>query len=285
MVVSSIALTGCIDDGVQSRGEANQISRKGDKPAAKVAETYIYHSDILRAAKEQKRIKNDALLTPENDVYQTILDELVDQRLLKLAAIENGTESLPEVKRRLVEAREQILATYFVENHLKSTVTEENLRKMYDAQSSLRRNGTEAKVRLLSVRTEAGIKAAAAKLDAGEDFTVLAQTLNADAPQGLQNGDMGFVSRAMLPDDIGAVVFSTQAGTRSKPFQTQEGWHIAEVERFRRPPEASFESMRAQLLRYRTYAEIQNLMTKIRDEGEVEILSQPAQTQSETQNE
>lgn len=279
------ALPGCIDDGAQTRAGMDNISRQGDTPAARVGQTFIYESDILRAARLQKLIKTDEILTPESDIYQTLLNELVDQRLLKLAAIEADVQNVSEVNRRLAEARERILATYYVETHLKGQVSDEKLQKMYEAQSSLRQNGLEAKVRLLSVKTQAAIKAADAKLAAGADFAALAQTLGGDDVSGLETGELGFVSRAMLPDDIAAMVFATQAGARSKPFQTQKGWHIVEVERFRRPPEASFEAMRPQLLRYRTYLEIQNLMTELRTEGEVEILSIPLNMPSETDNE
>ncbi len=285
LLLLSFCLAGCINDGDSGSSKTDGIARKGDVVAAKVGDTVIYKSDVLRAAQGQQLVKAGEALTPNNDIFQSLLDELIDQRLLKLAALDAKVQNAPEVKRQLAEARERILATYFVENHLRDKVTEEKLREMYKAQSSLRQNGTEAKVRLMTVKTQAGIKTAAAKLAAGEDFLTLAHSLAAESPSGLRTGDIGFVSRAMLPDEIGSVVFSTAAGARSKPFETQDGWHIVEVESFRRPPEASFESMRAQLLRYKTYSEIQSLMTKLRDDGAIEIVPIPMKTPSETKNE
>ena len=283
LLLSALFLAGCINDGDTGSANADGVPRKGDVVAAKVGETFIYKSDVLRAAYAQKLVKRGEALTPSDDVFQSLLDELVDQRLLKIAALDAKVQSSPEVKRQLAEARERILATYFVENYLKDKVSEDTLREMYDAQSALRQNGTEAKVSLISVKTEAEIKTAAAKLASGEDFLALAKTLSEQTD--LQNGDIGFVSRAMLPVDMGGVVFSTPAGARSKPFETQNGWHIVEIDSFRRSPEASFESMYPQLLRYKTYAEIQSLMTKLRNENDVELFSISSKEEPATVNE
>lgn len=273
MVISGGFLAGCINDGALTSPEADGIARAGDIPAARVGVTLIYESDVLRAAKAQNRLADGGGLTPQDPEFRAVLDELVDQRLLKLAALDQKIENLPEVKRRLAESRERILAAHLVERRLEDAVSEKNLRDMYQSQTALRQNGNEANVRLIRAVSEAQIKSAAEKLAAGADFGELAADVSTDAASRGNAGALGYVSRAMMPEDLGAAVFSAKVGVASKPFETREGWHIVEVLDFRKPQQASFQAVRDQLRRYKTYTEIQNLMTKVREQGDVEILN------------
>lgn len=267
---------GCIDDsGVQPvEADVERVLHKGESPVARVANTQIYPSDVIRAAKAQKRIGEEDTLAPDSALYTEILEELIDQRLLRLAAIEAGIDARPEVQHRLSEARERILASSFVENRLKDSVSEESLRDMYKSQSALRQNGDEANVRLIRVDTEEQIKTVVKRLEAGEDFGALASELSIDRVSRNNDGELGFVSRVMMEDALAEKVFATKAGTRSAPFKTEKGWNIIEVIGFRKPPQASFEAMREQLRQYKTYAEIQKLMTSLRAKGDIEIYTQ-----------
>ena len=283
-LLSTAMLTGCINDGSSSDLEADGIARSGDIKAAKVGSSYIYQSDVRRAAAAQNLIEAGELIGADDPIYTDVLEELIDQRLLKLAAIEAGLEDNTEVKRRLFETRERILAAYLVESRLEETVTEDSLKQMYSSQSALRQNSLEARVRIIRVETEAEIKAAAEKLAAGEDFGKLAFERSIDASKS-EDGLLGYVSRVMMADETAEAVFSTQAGKISEPFEAQGGWAIVEVMDFRKPAQASYESMRAQLKQYKTYSEVQNLMTKLREDRVVEILVNSADAKNEANDE
>ena len=283
-LLSTAMLTGCINDGSSSDLEADGIARSGDIKAAKVGSSYIYQSDVRRAAAAQNLIEAGELIGADDPIYTDVLEELIDQRLLKLAAIETGLEAEAEVKRRLFETRERILAAYLVESRLEETVTEDSLKQIYSSQSALRQNSLEARVRIIRVETEAEIKVAAEKLAAGEDFGKLALELSIDASKS-EDGSLGYVSRVMLADEVAEAVFSTQAGKISEPFETQGGWAIVEVMDFRKPAQASYESMRAQLKQYKTYSEVQNLMTKLREDKAVEIFVNSADAKNEANDE
>ena len=272
LILGAIALAGCIDDSASQRSKAEALFRESDIAAARVAGTTIYQSDVMRAANEQQRIKKDQILPANDPLFQDILSELIDQRLLKLAALDKNAERVPEVTRRLEDVRERVLAQYFVEQQIKDALTDEALRTIYKSQSALRQNGQEANVRLIRVKTEAEIKAIAEKLAKGADFGKLASKISIDIGSQNNEGELGYVSRVMVDKPIADVVFTTQAGAMSKPFKTKEGWNIVEVLGFRKPQQASFEAMRPQLLQYQTYAEINTLMVKLREQSDVEIL-------------
>lgn len=282
--LTAIALLGgCLSEPNEtlSAAQAEEILYKGETPIARVGASHIYQSDVIRAAKAQQRMEDSDELAPESALFSEILEELIDQRLLKLAALKAGTDKDVEVQRRLAEARERTLATYLVENRLKDSVTEESLREMYRSQSALRQNANEANVRLIRVETEEEIRAVAAKLEAGEDFGVLAAALSTERVSQNNNGSLGFVSRVMLPDGLASAVFSVKAGERSAPFETDEGWHIVEVVSFRKPQQPSFEAMREQLRQFKTYAEVQKLMTELRANGDIKVYNKSPQLRGE----
>ena len=272
LILGATSLAGCIDDSSSQRSKTQALFRENDIAAARVAGTTIYQSDVMRAALEQNRIKNDQSLPTHDPLFQDILSELVDQRLLKLAALDNNAERVPEVTRRLEDVRERVLARYFVEQQIKDALTDEALLAVYNSQSALRQNGQEANVRLIRVKTETEIKAIAEKLEKGSDFGELASESSTDTVSRNNDGELGYVSLVMIEKPIADVVFAMKAGTVSKPFKTKDGWNIVEVLDFRKPQQASFDAMRPQILQYKTYAEINALMTKLRGQSEVEIL-------------
>lgn len=272
LILGATGLTGCIDDSSSQRSKAEALFREGDMAAARVAGTTIYQSDVIRAANEQKRIKNDQVLPADDPLFQEILSELIDQRLLKLAALDKNAERVPEVTRRLEDVRERVLARYFVEQQIKDALTDEALLAVYTSQSALRQNGQEANVRLIRVKTETEIKGIAEKLAKGADFGKLASESSIDIGTQSNEGKLGYVSQVMVDKPIADVVFTTKAGAISKPFKTKDGWNIVEVLGFRKPQQASFESMRPQILQYKTYEEINALMSKLREQSDVEIL-------------
>ena len=114
---------------------------------AKVDGTTLYQADVERMAAERGLIKAGESLPQSDPSFQSLLEELIDQRLLAEAAIRRALDERPENKRRLAAARERILSNILVEEHLKETVNERTIRRMYDQQSELADRGDEIRAR------------------------------------------------------------------------------------------------------------------------------------------
>jgi len=65
------------------------VMRLGDTEVAEVDGTKIYLSDVERTATSQGLIQEGSPLVPGQPIFQKILDELIDQRLLALDALRN----------------------------------------------------------------------------------------------------------------------------------------------------------------------------------------------------
>ncbi|MBD5769717.1 peptidylprolyl isomerase [Marinomonas colpomeniae] len=69
-----------------------------------------------------------------------------------------------------------------------------------------------------------------AKLKNGADFTATAKEYSEDQGSTLQGGDLGWVTPGTMVPEFEAMMDKTDVGDISKPFRTQFGWHILEVE-------------------------------------------------------
>jgi len=96
-------LTACQDRLiVENKGAlGSNIVRLGDTAVASVDGTNIYLSDVERAAMAQKLIKPGEPLSPKDAIFQKVLDELIDQRLMALSALRRSLDQGDEAQRRL----------------------------------------------------------------------------------------------------------------------------------------------------------------------------------------
>lgn len=68
------------------------------------------------------------------------------------------------------------------------------------------------------------------KLQNGADFAELAKEYSEDEGSTLQGGDLGWVTNGAMVPQFESVMKQTNVGDISRPFRTQFGWHILEVE-------------------------------------------------------
>lgn len=274
MITGALVLGGCQEKVlVESQGAlGSNVVRLGDTAVANVDGTTIYLSDVERAAVAQKLIPADTSLKPKDATFQRVLDELIDQRLMALAALRQSLDQSDEAQRRLAVSRERILSSLLVEQHLKETVTEATIRKMYDAQASLRNRGEEIRARHILVETEAEIADVVKRLAAKEEFGAVAADVSIDRASQENRGDLGYFTEDMLSGDFTDVAFALETGTTSPPFQTEFGWHVVEVTDRRKGRQPTFEDMRDEILNFMTYDEIQKLVAGLRESGDISLL-------------
>jgi len=67
------------------------------------------------------------------------------------------------------------------------------------------------------------------RVDGGEDFAALARSHSEDAASAVNGGSLNWVSPGDLVPQFESVMNGLAPGQTSEPFQTQFGWHIAQV--------------------------------------------------------
>jgi peptidyl-prolyl cis-trans isomerase D len=120
-------------------------------------------------------------------------------------------------------------------------VDEQAIQALYDEQASNyvtpeERHARHILIRLLPDTDEEATSAALEKansivsrLDAGEDFAVLATELSDDPGSAANGGDLGFFGRGLMAPEFEKAVFELEPGERSKPVKSPFGFHIIEL--------------------------------------------------------
>ena len=247
-----------------------------DGVAASVGETQIYTSDVRREAVSQNLVEDGAALRSADPVFQQVLSELIEQRLLALEARRQGLDADPEARRRLAAAEERILGNVLVETAVSRSVSDEAVQRVYEEQVRLVPPTEEVRARHILVSTREEAEEVARLLAEGEDFATLAAQVSQDPATRFEGGDLGYFTREGILPGFAGVAFETPVGGRSAPFQTEFGWHVLTVVDRRNQARPSLEEMRPRIVRFLTLDGIQTLLDTIRETYPVTRSAAPA---------
>ena len=232
--------------------------------AARVGDTVITVGEVRREAAARELVAEPDALHPAAADFQTVLEELIDQRLLALEAVRRDLQDDPEARRRLAAAQERILGNILVETEVSDAVTEEAVRRVYEEQSRLAPPEIEVRARHILVETREEADELVRLLEDGADFAQLAARVSRDPATRFEGGDLGYFTRQGILPAFAQVAFETDVGEVSAPFETEYGWHVLKVTDRRRQPRPGLEARRADIVRFLTLQGIDALLSDIR---------------------
>jgi len=274
-VFFGLALTACQGGSIVDEKTPldTKIARLGDTVIAEVSGTSIFLSDIEHAALVKGSIQPGQIITPSDAIFQTTLDELIDQRLLALEALRRSLDQNDEARRRLAVARERILSTIVVEKLLAEKVTNASVQRMYDEQSALQGRAEQVRARQIVVETEERARELKQQIDSGGNFSALAKEFSIDHSSGDIGGDLGYFTQNSMTGPIVSVAFALEKDTVSEPFKTASGWHIVTTTDRRTMPRPTLETIRPEIVSLMTYEEIQKLLKALRANSEILLIT------------
>lgn len=251
-------------------------AKKSDTPAIKqregaiakiVNDSKIYESDVELEAVAQGLVAPGDPFGPQHSAYQSMLDQVIEQRLMAQEAQRLGLPEEPMAMRRLAAARERILANLLIEHLVAQNITEARIDEMYAEQVALQQLDDEVSVAHILVDSEAQARALYDDIQSGASFDSLVFAHTLDEETRLKNGDMGFVAPNKLPDPFGTIIANTKVGEVSEPFQSEDGWHIILVRERRSQAPKTKEEMRPEIVTFLTLTEISNILGRLRAEA------------------
>ncbi|HWS23443.1 MAG TPA: peptidylprolyl isomerase [Anaerolineales bacterium] len=119
--------------------------------------------------------------------------------------------------------------------------------------------------RHILVATEDEAKAVLARLEAGEDFAVIAAELSLDTSNKDRGGDLGWFGKGEMVPTFEEAAFSIEIGSVSQPVGTDYGFHIIQVIGHEEQPLAEAEFENAKQIFFDEF------LQTLRDEATVEI--------------
>jgi peptidyl-prolyl cis-trans isomerase C len=271
LLALALVLAGC----ERAPQAAVEVAIADEAVAARVDDETIYVSEVRLEAEAQGLLDGGKDLEPDSAEFNRILDQLIDVKLLSIEAKKRRLDEDAQSRHRLQAAREHILGNILMETVVSERVDEAAIRKMYEAQIAIWDLGEEARVRHILVASRADIDAVMSQLARGVDFSVLASRVSIDETTRLEGGDLGYMTEEDAPPEIAAVIRSTPAGGLSRPFQTEEGWHVVKIEERRKEQPPSLEELREPILKHLTMVQIGEVLKELRTQARIEKLTSP----------
>lgn len=248
---------------------ATAPSQSAEAVVAVVNGTKIMYGDVLRA---RQNLPAEYQNVPLEMIFGALLNQLVDQRLIALAAREAKIDEDPIVQEQLRAIEEQVLQQGYLRKQIEPELTAEKLQARYDAQYKGQSGPEEVRARHILLETEEKAREVLADIRGGADFAEAAKT-HSTGPSGPRGGDLGFFQAGQMVPEFSDAAFAMQAGDVSEPVQTQFGWHLIKVEERRAAPAPAFEEVADELRTEVQREVVANVVSGLREDATIETFT------------
>lgn len=238
---------------------------------AEVNKTKIFLLDIEDLAISRGLIGEGDTIQFDSEIYDKVLNEAIDQRLLALKALEKKIDQESKATRRLAFAREHTLSNIMLEKYIKSKVNEKTIKQLYVEQQNLRGQMDEIQVRHILLEDFTEASTVSIRLSKGESFDDLVSEYSKDTFTNENGGVLPYFSRGMMDDEFSKLAFSLMIGEVSDPIETKDGWHILQLLKRRRARQPTLTEMKEKIIDFIAYEEVSSLLSKLRKENVIQV--------------
>ena len=250
------------------------------KVVAKVNGQAITEADMRFAEAELGADLGDL---PADVKRRAVAEYLIDNVLFADAAKADKLDTSPEFDEQMQYLRRRLLREQYFEKTLKSTVSEDDAKKIYNARVAEMKPEDEFAARHILVDNEAKAKELRAKIAAGADFAQLAKENSLDTGSKEQGGLLGYLTAAQLVPEFADTISKMQKGELSEPVKTQFGWHVIKLEDRRRKEPPAFDSVKAQIMNSLAIRKAQEKAADLRSKASLEYIDDGIKKQVEEQ--
>jgi len=160
------------------------------------------------------------------------LSGMIREEILIQKALDENIDELPDVARRLADARREVLLLAAM-NYLqkeKIQVSDQELKDYYEQNKDKYENPQQVKVSHILVSDEKTAREIIEKLKKGASFERLAREYSIDTFTAINGGDMGYLERGDMDPDFEKAVFNLdRVGQISDVIKSVYGYHIVKL--------------------------------------------------------
>lgn len=204
------------------------------------------------------------------------VEELVKKEMLYLEAKKRGMDKEKEFQKKLEEFKKITLINDLLDKELQTSpiVTEDDIKNYYEKNKDDFLMNKQARISHIFIKTEDDLNKVKERLDKGEDFAKVASELSADKASSKVGGDIGFIKKGELSQELEQMIFTMKKGQISSPVKVNEGYRIIKVTDFKGTL-VEFDRVKG-LISQRLVAEKQkesfdNFMEKIKKNYKIEL--------------
>lgn len=164
-----------------------------------------------------------------DDGRKMLINELVNQELLYLEAVEGGMADSQEFKEEVERAKVNILKQMAMNKLLGSvTVNEGEIISYYNNNRSMFKDSDTVRASHILVGSESDAIKVLKELNAGLSFEQAALKYSS-CPSKEKGGDLGYFPMGSMVPEFEKAAFGMKVGQISKPVKTNFGYHIIKV--------------------------------------------------------
>ncbi|HVA66457.1 MAG TPA: peptidyl-prolyl cis-trans isomerase [Elusimicrobiota bacterium] len=202
--------------------------------------------DLVNNILIEKAMKDYHISPDKKEVDARIKDiqkQFKDQKTFEARLVATGS-SLAALRRQI---EDQVMREDLVKKADKISVSDEEVRKYFDANKDTLGVPGAARVSDIMVASENSANDLLVALKSGADFSKVAAEVSLDNATKNQGGDMGFIPRGMLQPQIGKAVFAAKPGDVVGPLRLSNGYFILKVVSFRQSKPATYKEISSRL--------------------------------------
>jgi len=202
-----------------------------------------------------------------DQLYPILLDQLVDQKAMAIAAKKEGLLNDPSVQKRIEIGTEQVLQAALITKTVGPEISEDAIKAAYEKEYANQPGVEEIHARHILVPTEAQAEAIIKQLDNGADFAKLAQKYSTDPGSSGNAGDHGWFKKTDMVPEFANAAFAMKDGQITQtPVHSQFGWHVIQVLGHRVDPAPTLAQVHDKIRNELIQQGIHNLLTSVRSQ-------------------
>jgi len=245
--VASLAVAPLVATAQDAKpAQAPAPSAVGDDPVvARVNGAEVKRSEVLTALQQ---LGPQVQQIPLQAIYPSVLEQVVNAKLVTQAGYKQKLEQSDEVKQRLQAAEQRFVQEAYLRKSIDAKLTDAMVKKQYEDWLKANPPQDEVRARHILVETKEEAQEIIKKLNGGAKFEELAAQQKIDQASAQSQGDLGYFTADMMVEPFAKAAFAMKPGEITKePVQTDFGWHVIKVEDKRKQTPPTFEEAEPQL--------------------------------------
>lgn len=230
------------------------------KIIATVGESQITETHLNELKKNLDPKKAAQFDNPEGT--KVLLDELVNQELFYLDALDQNYAEDPEFLAEMEKVKANVLVQYSIKKLMGSiVVTEEDLKAYFDQNPEQFQSGEQVKASHILVSSEEEALKIQQEIQNGLSFEEAAKKYST-CPSKEQGGDLGSFSRGRMVPEFENAAFSMNVGEVSAPVKTQFGYHLIQLVDHQSSAVQAFDTIKDQLNQFLINQQVEKVLSE-----------------------
>lgn len=289
LTVAVIGSVGAIGAYFALKGSPSSIGggsalKESGAVVAKINDKPVYSSEVERQLSNLLQGSEGASFAQLDEGAKfSVVREIAAQKAILEEAYKAGFHKKEDLQQKINSFKEDLIKNEFLSQLAKDQVTDETIKKRYDADVETLKGKSQFKIKHILVKNEAEA-AEIQKLLKTNPFEQVAKHKSIDDKTALTGGDLGYVIEGNMIPELEAAITPLKVGEVSQPVKTTFGWHLIKLEEKSAAQPAPYDQVKAPLARALYQEAIQNHVKKSIENVKIEMVA-PAKKEPVTTEE